>query len=211
MEGNENDDLLSNFMALKEEEEREEEKEEEEEYHSKIHSRKKKKKDNQKKTLFGRIPRPHLRSVKKLSTASNLFGGEGGGGSDDDDDGSGGGGDSITSGLTGMQHNDLDRHRRMRKFEMVKYNYPHRYEHRHEPKPEDYSHITPSKFINGNIYTLAIRLNLLWSFAHLITPHGIVVMALTMACTWLCWYKEWQSDAPITVISASIIFPVSFG
>jgi len=170
------------------------------EAHLKRSKHKKKKKLN--------FKRPHILHRSKHiphNSVSQMFYDDGGSG-----DEGGEGEDGFVLEATGLKHEN-SRHRRAMKLEMVEYKYPHRYEHRHEPKREDYTNLTPWKFVNAHIYTGAIRIHLLWSFLHLVTPHAAVVMALTLLCTWLCWYKDWNTDTPITIISAAIIFPVSFG
>jgi len=159
-----------------------------------------------KKLTFKKRPRILHRSKHiPHNSVSQMFYDDGGSG-----DEGGEGEDGFALEATGLKHEN-SRHRRAMKLEMVEHKYPHRYEHRHEPKREDYTNLTPWKFVNSYIYTVAIRINLLWSFLQLVTPHATVVMVLTLLCTWLCWYKDWNTDTPITIISAAIIFPVSFG
>eukprot|EP01098_Paradermamoeba_levis_P016259 TRINITY_DN8677_c0_g1_i2.p1 TRINITY_DN8677_c0_g1~~TRINITY_DN8677_c0_g1_i2.p1 ORF type:complete len:263 (-),score=60.70 TRINITY_DN8677_c0_g1_i2:4-792(-) len=81
----------------------------------------------------------------------------------------------------------------------------HRYQRRHEPTIEEFGG-KKWKFFAYTAY------NLILSFLHLIfSAHNIITMALGIGGTILCHKLSLYSDMPISLISAGLFFPVSFG
>jgi len=119
--------------------------------------------------------------------------------------------DHVKWRLPSPRDKDKAKQRRKAKIEQLRLNYPHRYASRHEPKREDFWNRTPWPWLDHLLYVLVMRLSLFKSFISLITLHGLFVCACAVGSTYFCHHFGIHTDQPLSLLSAGIVFPISFG
>ncbi|KAL6041730.1 hypothetical protein QOT17_024801 [Balamuthia mandrillaris] len=92
-----------------------------------------------------------------------------------------------------------------------RFNYPHRYSKRHEPRREDWYGRTFSRRLDDFLFRLVLRFSLTLSFLSLLSVTGLLITLAAVGSALLFHYLELDSEMPLTFISVGIVFPISFG
>lgn len=94
----------------------------------------------------------------------------------------------------------------------IKLKYPHRYEHKHEPRREDFVKITPWRWSDATLFWIATRVSLFLAFlASMITLLGLFVIAASVVSVYVSMRYNWFTDLSESLISGVFFFPASFG
>ncbi|KAL6055588.1 hypothetical protein QOT17_016647 [Balamuthia mandrillaris] len=92
-----------------------------------------------------------------------------------------------------------------------RFNYPHRYSKRHEPRREDWYGRTFSRRLDDFLFRLVLRFSLTLSFLSLLSVTGLLITLAAVGSALLFHYLELDTEMPLTFISVGIVFPISFG